>query len=1353
MPISSTEISNIIATQVGMFGQSSQYAQAVSAMYGFQGGGASVQDPRSSQHLSAGNMGSAAARAPGFAMGALGMGAMFGMGPAMLDPFTSTFRMATHGFRGGGIGGAIGMGGAAMGAYAGMGAMGSFATNQMATGAQNRGMLMNQMGGMMPNAGAGALGFMANQVEQAARGGMGDIRQITGMMQQGVSGGQIDTGSISSFTTSFQKLLGNVRQVAQVLNTSLTEAQQAMQTVKSMGITSDRISQTIATMKGVGGAIGASPAQMAQVGARGAAFGRAAGIDPGMGAMGAMTTAGVFGIAQKTMPSLGLMAGDQGRYTQGALRFLTSGRGRNVLGAMYDPSTGGLNEETAQMMSMGAYDRGEIARMSSKNLSGNRSSFRARQGELAGQFVSQFGPGGVAPALNAQTAGPKEDLLRQTLTGLTRRDLGTLDQLSNQGPALRQRLVDEARRGFTEGQNQQLTLGGAMSMAMDQLTKPLREKFQKFGASLTQAIAGATQDLSGEFVRRYSGASGGGTNELTTALRTGNMGRYQQLQNMSSGARGMGAGDAQWGMARGEGLTGAIGRSVPMALRMAALPPGTGFGDLDMGGMANEEYNPYMTGAWMAGGYGGFGGGRNVIGAAGKGLTSAGGGWNRAFGGPQMGFMGLGGYGPVQGTARMAGGLTQGAGWAMRGLGGAARAAAPFMMAGDLATNLGPQARRSAGYGQIQSGGLISGNQGDLLRFLDKAGVISAPMMNLSGMGGSSPRNMQPISGYIPGEAVQTAGGASFSGPGKQQFIDEANLSLANQFMENPTTAAKLRARLGAGRVDGVLSAAGAGGAGHGEKLEKVSNELGISRAEAAALMYFDSNDRAQIQTGDALSALGTDRDATKARKAARNQYGTEYERLFSSDAAGGNLSKLSKQIPNPDDAGGAHRTAAAAAGITLGSGEFRGVGGDAVPTASNTHALEEEAVAGRALLGQIGKSGLKTIATGALGVPHGAERRTYIRERLAGALNAAKEQNMAFADRVPIEQIVEEMHKRSQSPWSTTNEPILGGSSGGFIEPATEQGARILEGRGRINSRLQTDAARTRARNTGMTAGPMSGLGTGAFWHTGAGGAGGQYSDTGFLRTSGGSSQFSWDQPGGKNPGFMGIFNFGVQPVTSVDDPQTEAVEAGDSQTRTVDFREVARKELGERFSRAGQSGKMSADQMFQASRQLHSQGYTDMGITAAKMGQMKKGGMFKHGQGSKKFWEEFGGVDWKSLTSGERIALKHGVHRRGATYTTNLEATFRSKAMELLAGVPNASQGQIDALTSKIQAAGASSADSEERLALANDVAGLSVPSNPGGGTAGSITQQVAELQGSLANLKRYIDLATGGQSVGPG
>ena len=40
MPISSTQVSNIIGGQIGMFSASAQYSQAISAQYGFQPGGA-----------------------------------------------------------------------------------------------------------------------------------------------------------------------------------------------------------------------------------------------------------------------------------------------------------------------------------------------------------------------------------------------------------------------------------------------------------------------------------------------------------------------------------------------------------------------------------------------------------------------------------------------------------------------------------------------------------------------------------------------------------------------------------------------------------------------------------------------------------------------------------------------------------------------------------------------------------------------------------------------------------------------------------------------------------------------------------------------------------------------------------------------------------------------------------------------------------------------------------------------------------------------------------------------------------------------------------------------------------------
>mgnify|MGYP001367119245 CR=1 FL=1 len=174
MPISSTEVSNIIQSQVGMFSASAAYAHAVSAQYGYQShGGMGVQDSRTSQQgLQAGAMGGMTARAPGMGLGALGAMSMFGFGPRQLDPFTMSMHAATQGFSRQGMAGAIGMGGATMLGYGALGAAGSWATDQMVSGAQNRGMLNAQMGQMMPGMGAQGLGMMSQQVESQARMGM-----------------------------------------------------------------------------------------------------------------------------------------------------------------------------------------------------------------------------------------------------------------------------------------------------------------------------------------------------------------------------------------------------------------------------------------------------------------------------------------------------------------------------------------------------------------------------------------------------------------------------------------------------------------------------------------------------------------------------------------------------------------------------------------------------------------------------------------------------------------------------------------------------------------------------------------------------------------------------------------------------------------------------------------------------------------------------------------------------------------------------------------------------------------------------------------------------------------------------
>jgi len=728
-----------------MFSASAAYAHAVSAQYGYQShGGMGVNDPRSGmyqaqQGLQAGAMGGMLAKAPGMAMGGLGMMSMFGMGPRALDPFTMTMHMGAQGFARQGLAGAIGMGAATFGTYAGLGAMGNWATGHMVGGAQNRGMLNSQMGQMFPGMNAQGLGMMSQQVESQARMGMGNLREITSVMQQGVSSGAIDSSTLSRFSQSFNKLMSNVRQVATVMNTSLQQAQSAMQAVSGMGISSDQAAGFLGTMKGIGQATHISPQQMMGVAQAGANFGQAAGIDMGQAATGAMVSAGVYGYTERNKLIKGITGAAQGRYTQAATRFLGSRRGQTVLGAMMT-SGGEFDMDAARQIASGTMNWKDIKSAYAANITGasQRDMLRARGGELAGQFISEFGPQSISGALGSlrdQSSNPES--LARSLTGLNRNDLRAMDMLASNTGQLRSKMLAEARAGFQEGQGR-MGIGDVMSKAMDTLTKPIREKFQKLGANLTQYTQEALEDVTNQFVRGGNiGGSPQGMHQaamdITRFHATGNTEALRDMQMRGDYIGGFSGASTQWGgQGAARGWAGQFARDfTPMGMQIGNLSAGTQFGELPMGGLGLSQFQPGQSAFAFGSAARIFPGGRNALGAGGALMSNIGQritgggphGYTGLFGGRGSGPLGMGGFGPISGTGRLAGGSLRVGGFMSRGLGAVLGGLGTPLMAYDMITNSGPEAMRQFGMAGI-SDGAITGNNARLLESLTQSGIL-----------------------------------------------------------------------------------------------------------------------------------------------------------------------------------------------------------------------------------------------------------------------------------------------------------------------------------------------------------------------------------------------------------------------------------------------------------------------------------------------------------------------------------------------------------------------------------------------------------------------------------------------------
>ena len=592
MAISSTDISNLISGQIGSFTQSQHYAQAVSAQHGFSpGGGGQSQDPRSTGMTAAGLGAGTVSAAQGIGS-ALTLAAGVNMAPAMIDPFSAVFKGGFAGFRAGGVGAAIGGGLAAMAPAAAVWGGVNWMAGHATTGAQTQGAMLHSLQGAMPGRSMESYGMMANQIRGMANEGMGNIADITGLLQGGLQSGSLNTNSLSSFTSSFRTLVNNVREVATTLNSSMQEAQQALELVKGLGISSNSANSVLQLARGVGQGANIDPSQMMSSLREGAMGARALGIDPETGARGAMITAGVFGVAHKTGVT-STLGTDPSRYTQGAMRFLMSSQGRKVLGAMMD-SQGGLDTQAASLIASGMMSKADIAAAYARNVddSGDRDRLVARGGELAGQFISQFGPQGAFPALNSMTEGmSRPETMQRMLTGLNRVEIQDLNNLAMSTGGITNRIRTLASDGFRRGRQK----GSVMSQIgtqVDQMLKPLTDKFEQFGADMTQAYAEAMQEVTNSFV---SAPPPEADPDLYLMRMRAKLTGNARLSGFIT-PQGVGTAPVSGSMLNSHRMSPATGMGsfanyLPSGLRMGVMPEGTSLSELPMFGFGQSQYN------------------------------------------------------------------------------------------------------------------------------------------------------------------------------------------------------------------------------------------------------------------------------------------------------------------------------------------------------------------------------------------------------------------------------------------------------------------------------------------------------------------------------------------------------------------------------------------------------------------------------------------------------------------------------------------------------------------------------------------------------------------------------------------
>jgi hypothetical protein len=612
-----------------------------------------------------------------------------------------------HAGLGGVLSRGLGAGAAAAGGYMAVGAAGSWALDQMHTGAQQNFMMSGVLSAAnrtnMPNMfmGTGGMGSAQNvgdisgMVRQMAsqKDALGmfsrDFESLAATMGTGIQSGYFKTtNTVQQFKARFRELVESTEALATALKSSQQEALQFMQQQRGLGFTDMRQAAAGAAFSAqMAAGAGVTPGEMAGIGLQGAQISRRFGGRGAAGALMGQQTAAAIGAARQggvmseaqLMDITGGLGGAQGigalsgAWQSQAMGVMRGRYGKRLLGAMMDPETGGIDPMRTQAFASGMMGRDDLMQAYRKNIRSRdvRYAMRARGESLGAEAVSQIGPMGVLSGVagmefEKHPRGHMPDVQRiilQKITGLGERQSEALRDVISRLPSLKGDIQSRWSKALDEGISAQFQGEGLWQRIKDEIYSKTVGRIEEGLKNLGGRMQTSITDWLTETVQEWSGV------RPTFVGPQHRAAMQRAFYGDIGGAREMMGGPmSATGSPGGGGGFNAYGTMGWPTAGGAPMPGGAMAGLFGTGGMLSESRTPLGAGSIMTGG--------RMMQAAG-GAAFAGGGAAAAWG-RGRGIAGaaarLGGR-AVQG----AGGIGMGAGWLGRGgmLGGAARAAGP----------------------------------------------------------------------------------------------------------------------------------------------------------------------------------------------------------------------------------------------------------------------------------------------------------------------------------------------------------------------------------------------------------------------------------------------------------------------------------------------------------------------------------------------------------------------------------------------------------------------------------------------------------------------------------------------------
>lgn len=578
MVMTSQQIGQMASGQAAMFGQFQSYAQQITPPYsnrpgmGYMAGPAPSPPPMPGWNQAMPGYGGGIPQMIGqfqYAQPGSGYGQMMGeqmMGGGLRT--ASTGLGAASAFMGiapliGMGAGALGVGGAGMAGLAALGgpigvpiaagiAAAGYGVNQMATGFQQRQgvnqVLRSRFGGAMGiGSGRGGRGFSTEEMggistmlrEMGTEDLFSNMEELTRVMdrtaQMGVYRG---VSSAREFKTKFKQTVDALKEIAQTMNTTLEGASEFMTQSRQMGFFSGQdISRNLLQTRLGAASTGMSVGQMQQIGQMGSQMGMSMGWRGRTGAGAAQNIATNIGTAVRTgalseeqlFEATGGLQGAEGvqaltsRMMQVNNRFLSRGAGRVLTAAMWDPETGGINQEVMERIQRGEISFQEARSMGRRNIAqtgGRMSEFFSQEERIRGQAMEAGGfdmtmgmieshfrrRGGRASGEDLDLDSPGVQRFLRRRMGMSQSEVEAFTQMRREMPrimserrgAMRQEISNMAQSRRREGQG----LEGVRRRWAQWWERSVENPIRQAADDMTTTISRGIEDMMNDFEGR-----------------------------------------------------------------------------------------------------------------------------------------------------------------------------------------------------------------------------------------------------------------------------------------------------------------------------------------------------------------------------------------------------------------------------------------------------------------------------------------------------------------------------------------------------------------------------------------------------------------------------------------------------------------------------------------------------------------------------------------------------------------------------------------------------------------------------------------------------------------------------------